>query len=175
MADYLYVCQFSNGHIKVGRSIEPKSRVATHADRVSCMGIELADHFIVECVGPAAPREAALIRRCVEESETRFRSEWFAGLDFQSVCEWAGEAARLEVTDLTQDEPDTFGKRLTAAREALKLTQSALGERLKGVTKQSVSHWECDRYEPNLSQLRALCEALGVSADHLLGISQQPA
>jgi DNA-binding XRE family transcriptional regulator len=171
MADYLYVCQFSNGHIKVGRSIEPKARVAAHADRVSCMGIELADHFIVECVGPASPREAALIRRCVEESETRFRNEWFAGLEFQSVCEWAGQAAKLEVTELTQDQPDTFGKRLAVAREVHNLTQTALGALLKGVTKASVSHWECDRYEPNLSQLRALCEALGVSADSLLGIA----
>jgi len=26
MSEYLYVCHFSNGHIKVGRSISPKSR-----------------------------------------------------------------------------------------------------------------------------------------------------
>jgi DNA-binding XRE family transcriptional regulator len=175
MADYLYVCQFSNGHIKVGRSIEPKARVAAHADRVSCMGIELADHSIFECVGPASPREAALIRRCVEESETRFRNEWFAGLEFQAVCEWAGQAARMEVTELTQAAPDTFGKRLAAAREARKLTQTALGELLKGIPKASVSHWECGRYEPKLSHLRAICEILGVSADDLLGLSQQPA
>ncbi len=25
---YLYVCHFSNGHIKVGRSIEPTARIA---------------------------------------------------------------------------------------------------------------------------------------------------
>jgi len=33
--EYLYVCHFSNGHIKVGRSIHPKSRIASHADRVA--------------------------------------------------------------------------------------------------------------------------------------------
>lgn len=35
MSEYLYVCHFSNGHIKVGRSVHPKSRIASHADRVA--------------------------------------------------------------------------------------------------------------------------------------------
>ncbi len=33
--EYLYVCHFSNGHIKVGRSIDPRARIAAHADRVA--------------------------------------------------------------------------------------------------------------------------------------------
>jgi len=32
---HLYVCHFSSGHIKVGRSIDPVARVAQHADRVA--------------------------------------------------------------------------------------------------------------------------------------------
>lgn len=44
--EYLYVCHFSNGHIKVGRSIDPRARIAAHADRVACMGVEFVDRFV---------------------------------------------------------------------------------------------------------------------------------
>ena len=36
--EYLYVCHFSNGHIKVGRSIDPKSRIASHANAAENSG-----------------------------------------------------------------------------------------------------------------------------------------
>ena len=92
---HLYVCHFSNGHIKVGRSIDPTARIAQHEERLSCVGIELAEHFIVECVGPSEPREAALIERCTGSAGQRFKYEWFVGLDYPTVCEWATEAAQL--------------------------------------------------------------------------------
>jgi DNA-binding XRE family transcriptional regulator len=168
MADSLYVCQFSNGHIKVGRSVEPKSRIASHADRVACMGVELSDHFIVECVGPAGPRELQLIGRCVAAAECQYQNEWFVGLDYLTVCDWAGQAARLEIPN----ESDTFGHRLALAREAKGLRQAELGTLMGGLAKQSISHWECDRYSPNVTQLRELCECLGVSADVLLGLRE---
>ena len=86
MSEYLYVCHFSNGHIKVGRSIHPKSRIASHADRVACMGIELVEHHIVECAGHSAPAEAELIERCVELATRRNKNEWFEGLDYLDIC-----------------------------------------------------------------------------------------
>jgi len=57
MMDNLYVCHFSNGHIKVGRSVDPMARIAAHADRVGCLGIELVEHFLALCTqSPANPR-----------------------------------------------------------------------------------------------------------------------
>ena len=43
---HLYVCHFSSGHIKVGRSIDPVARVAQHADRVavSCSDCGAHEH-----------------------------------------------------------------------------------------------------------------------------------
>lgn len=68
-----------------------------------------------------------------------------------------------------------FGKRLQAARKAKKLSGEALGkaiaERLgydAPLSKQTISHWENGRYEPNIEQLGCLCALLGVSADYLL-------
>ncbi len=91
---HLYVCLFSNGHIKVGRSINPMARIAAHEERVSCLGVELVEHRFFECVGHVIPSEAELIRRCRDSAEKTNKNEWFEGLDFVDVCAWADEISR---------------------------------------------------------------------------------
>lgn len=93
--EYLYVCLFSNGHIKVGRSTDPSARIAAHADRVACLGVELADQFTIFCVGAASSAEALLINRCRDRASQRNHNEWFVGLMFQEVCDWAKDCALL--------------------------------------------------------------------------------
>lgn len=61
-----------------------------------------------------------------------------------------------------------FGDRLREARKGKKLTGEELGRRV-GMTKAGISHWENERYEPNLAQLAALTVELGVTSDWLLG------
>lgn len=96
----LYVCLFSNGHIKVGRSIDPISRIAAHADRVACMGVEVVDTFCAGCVGAAVPSEQELIGLCAAApGATRYQSEWFSGLEFEVVCRWARDCASREHED----------------------------------------------------------------------------
>lgn len=90
---HLYVCVFSSGHIKVGRSIDPRSRIAQHAERVACIGVELVDHRSFVCVGSVVAAEAELILRCSNQCDQRLKSEWFSGLAFDAVCAWAGEIA----------------------------------------------------------------------------------
>jgi transcriptional regulator with XRE-family HTH domain len=69
-----------------------------------------------------------------------------------------------------------FGTRLKEARAAKGLSQEALGKALaeamgeppeKG-SKQGVSHWEKDRYQPNVQQIAQLCRILDCSADWLI-------
>jgi hypothetical protein len=91
----LYVCSFSNGAIKVGRAADPMARMAQHADRVSCVGISVVERFVVACAGPAVSCELALIRRCTDSASKRNSREWFDGLVFSDVCQWATEAASL--------------------------------------------------------------------------------
>lgn len=64
-----------------------------------------------------------------------------------------------------------FKARLREAREARELSGQALGSKL-AVSKATISHWENGRYEPNLAQLKAVCDELVVSADWLLGRDQ---
>jgi DNA-binding XRE family transcriptional regulator len=163
--DYLYVCQFSNGHIKVGRSVDPQSRIASHAERVSCLGVELAEHATYECNGPAGPREAQLIARCVEQADKRFQNEWFTGLDFLAVCEWAREAADSEHDDYSRG--GNFGSRLRAARIEAGLTQTDVADAV-GVGKAAVSSWESGRHFPKVDQLEVICTRVRVSADRLI-------
>jgi transcriptional regulator with XRE-family HTH domain len=61
-----------------------------------------------------------------------------------------------------------FGARLRQARKAKGFSQESLGKLLGGMSKQSISHWEGGRYEPNLEQLAQLCSALDTSADWLV-------
>lgn len=99
MSEFLYVCHFSNGHIKVGRSISPKSRIAAHADRVACVGIELIEHHIVECVGRSAPAEYALIDRCAALATKQNKNEWFEGLAYLDACDAAIEFAAADFSE----------------------------------------------------------------------------
>lgn len=70
-----------------------------------------------------------------------------------------------------------FGERLAAARKAKGLSQEALGRALAEAMgephsdaskKQGISHWEKDRFQPNIEQLAKLCEILDCTADQLI-------
>jgi addiction module HigA family antidote len=93
--DSLYIALFSTGHVKVGRSIDPQGRVAQHAERVACLGVELVDHRFFSCIGDVALRERQLIAYCAERCSARFKYEWFSGLSFEDVC---AKAQSLAVT-----------------------------------------------------------------------------
>ena len=93
----LYVCLFSNGHIKVGRSVDALARISQHEERVSCLGVELVDYRVFDCVTHPGSAEAVLIERCVDACSKRNKNEWFEGVDFDSACEWAAECASTPI------------------------------------------------------------------------------
>jgi hypothetical protein len=93
---YLYTCLFSNGVIKVGRSISPAERIAQHQARLACAGITLVQSDTADCGDVTLQAEAALIRKCLDECAVRHSSEWFGGLDFESVAAWMRECAKAE-------------------------------------------------------------------------------
>lgn len=68
----------------------------------------------------------------------------------------------------------SFGRRLREAREAKtpKMTQPQLGAQV-GAAKARISQWENGTHMPDLEHLAALCDALGCSADWLLGRAGQ--
>ena len=70
-------------------------------------------------------------------------------------------------------EPGTdFGSRLTEARRRKKISQDEFADEL-GVHPATVSNWEIGKTTPNAFILTCICELLGVSADWLLGLSEE--
>jgi transcriptional regulator with XRE-family HTH domain len=67
---------------------------------------------------------------------------------------------------------ESFGARLAAIRRERDLTQEQLGEGV-GLGKAGVSSWEVGRTKPDVEQCAQLCRFLKVSADRLLGLSQE--
>lgn len=62
----------------------------------------------------------------------------------------------------------TFGTMLKTLRTRYNLSQSELAEKT-GVKQYVISCWESDKTEPNISQIKKLCDILNVPADYLLG------
>ena len=61
----------------------------------------------------------------------------------------------------------TIGKRISAGRKALGLSQEALGERL-GVSRQAVSKWEMNESAPSTANLMALAKLFNIPPEELL-------
>ena len=65
-----------------------------------------------------------------------------------------------------------FGSKLRALRQEKELTQQQLADRL-GVTKATISAYETNAKYPSVEVLIALATFFDVSADYLLGLSEQ--
>ncbi len=63
----------------------------------------------------------------------------------------------------------TIGEKIRFLREEANLNQTQLGMALN-ITQRKLSYIECDRYEPSIEDIRAICNYFKVSADFLLGI-----
>lgn len=85
----IYVCRFSTGVIKVGRSNRPDERIKEHAERVACVNVGLDQSRIFRCEGNEVDAETALLQMCFRSATKVHGSEWFSGLDFETVCHWA--------------------------------------------------------------------------------------
>jgi transcriptional regulator with XRE-family HTH domain len=68
---------------------------------------------------------------------------------------------------------EIFGQRLRAARKAHNEKQEDLG-RLLGVGKSQVSELERGTASTTLEKLSIICEHYNVSADYLLGLTDEP-
>lgn len=67
-----------------------------------------------------------------------------------------------------------IGERIAMARGYNRMTQAQLAEALN-VTVQTISNWERSRRMPDADAMRALCIAMNVSCDWLLGLSERMA
>jgi DNA-binding XRE family transcriptional regulator len=66
--------------------------------------------------------------------------------------------------------PSGFAQRLKTARQEVGFTQEDL-DKACGFGRASVYRYECGNVSPSIAHLARICEALGCSADSLLGLS----
>jgi len=134
MAAHLYVCSFSNGFVKVGRSADPDARIAQHEARVSCLGVLLNEKFIAATTGGSVAAETALIQACSQHAKARHKNEWFEGLNFTEVCEWAqrfAEEAYPEPVLIYQEDGRVDFRRVLRALSARGMSQTEIAEACK--------------------------------------------
>ena len=62
-----------------------------------------------------------------------------------------------------------YGERIRELRKERNMSQKQLAKVL-GVDFRTVSFWETERYEPNISQIIKLCKLFEVESDYLLGL-----
>ena len=136
MQGSIYACLFSTGLIKVGRSIDPIGRMASHADRLSCAGIELTLTHAAHCVSDVVMSERALIEKCTKSCSNKFHEEWFEGLDFDLVIAFISEISSTEFITETINKRDSVIDKAISTVGSL----SALSE-LLGESPQTVSNW----------------------------------
>lgn len=74
------------------------------------------------------------------------------------------------MTTTPQPNSEQFATRLRTVRVSRKVTQSHLSE-LTGCSQNAISSWERGVF-PSASALAAICQALNVSADYLLGLCE---
>ena len=65
-----------------------------------------------------------------------------------------------------------FGEKIRNQREDAELNQTELALAIN-VTQRKISYIECGKYEPSLSDIVALCKFFGVTADYLLGLTNE--
>lgn len=68
---------------------------------------------------------------------------------------------------------EIFRHRLKVAREDAHITQEELARRVDS-TRSTISGYEADGKEPDYKTLLNICRVLGVSADYLLGLTDNP-
>jgi len=69
-------------------------------------------------------------------------------------------------------ETNLCGSRIRQARQRLGFSQGELARRL-ACTRQSITQLEQGQRQPRPDRLRALAQHLGVSADYLLGLTEE--
>lgn len=65
----------------------------------------------------------------------------------------------------------SFGEKIRILREKRNLNQTEVGKMLN-MTQRKISYIECDKFQPSMEDIKALCEFFHVSADYLLGIKK---
>lgn len=88
----LYLCQFSQGTLKVGMGVDIGARLVAHRSAGAVFEISVSRTDIVPCDNPRKA-ERLLIEWCAANSSAQTGREWFSGVDYLACLNAAKQAA----------------------------------------------------------------------------------
>lgn len=94
------------------------------------------------------------------------------GIDYGDYFYVKVEDEKIILTAAKENEAETTGERIKAARGKAGLTQKQLGEKL-GISYQAVAQWENDLRNPKIKSLRAIANALEVPLRDLISVEDK--
>ncbi len=86
---FIYVIQFSTGAIKVGQTVEPRTRLNKHRRDAEVYGVVIVDYWVSPQHANYLSSETLLIKHC-REVATPVKKEYFIGLAFADAVAIAG-------------------------------------------------------------------------------------
>jgi hypothetical protein len=102
----LYLCQFSQGTIKIGMGWDTSARLASHKAAGAVFGISVVRTDVIPC-DHLKKAEKLLIEWCAEHSTACNGREWFDGMDYEACL----SAARLATLTMMGPHPEQSPKR----------------------------------------------------------------
>ena len=88
----VYAVFFNDGWVKVGRSMNPESRLRPHVLVSRMRGADLVEMHISSPLRDYAKAEADLISYCTARYEKTVGSEWFSNVDREELKSWMDSA-----------------------------------------------------------------------------------
>lgn len=85
---YVYIVEFENGTTKVGRTADPRKRLAAHRHDGLKLGINIARWWVSDIHRRYADTESSLIRFARDEGSIQHANEYFYELDFSKCVEF---------------------------------------------------------------------------------------
>ncbi len=86
---FIYVILFSTGAIKVGQTVEPRTRLNKHRRDAEVYGVAIVDYWVSPQHANHVSSETLLIKQC-RRVATPVKKEYFIGLAFADAVEIAG-------------------------------------------------------------------------------------
>lgn len=110
--EYLYVIEFGNGTIKVGRSANIEHRISSHKTHGEALSVPVRRVWVSDAHEDSVYSESRLLQALGTPSHGK---EWFRAVMFDDAVRAASDAVQLST------QPELYNKRLVEAKRLVEL------------------------------------------------------
>jgi hypothetical protein len=87
---HVYVLRFTTGVVKVGKAVNPATRIAAHRRHAQIHGVAISDGYVSDVHPYHSRTERQLIDYCAQQgSRIAEGNEYFTGVEFDAACDFA--------------------------------------------------------------------------------------